>query len=652
MLGVCYYPEHWPEAVWADDAAQMRALGLSCVRIGEFAWSRLEPRPGELSFDWLDRAIAVLGENGLKVVLGTPTATPPKWLVDLYPEILPVDPSSGRVRGFGSRRHYDFSSEVYLRESLRITEQLALRYGSNPHVAGWQTDNELCCHDTALSGSAAARDAFRQWCGQTYQSIDALNRAWGNVFWSMEYASFDDIELPFGAVCETNPAHRLAFRRFTSDQVIRFNRLQAEVIRRHAPGQFVTHNFIPPQSTGIDNEALARSLDFASYDSYPLGFTDRMMQAHGADEARLFMRTGHPDLTTFHLDQIRGLSRGPFWIMEQQPGPVNWAPHNPRPAPGMVRLWTIQAFAHGADCVSYFRWRQAPFAQEQMHAGLLRPDRSKADAWAEIEQVQSELAELGLADHPIGPAPAAIIVDVEALWLSEIEQQGAGYEYEAVLFQWYRALRQIGVDADFVMPGEDLAPYRMVLAPCLAMPGDAAIAALKAAGGPVVIGPRSGAKTGDFTLPDNLPPGPLQQLLPLRVLSVETLRPDCPEPLQWNGRSFASHSWREMIDVRDGDVVATYDDGTAAAVRHGQFLYLASLTDDAFLRALFTELCDETGVAAVELDPMVRLQRRGNLTFAFNFAAEPRPAPAAKGVRFTLGGPIIEAHGVSAWVNL
>lgn len=652
MLGVCYYPEHWPEAVWADDAAQMRALGLACVRIGEFAWSRLEPRPGEFSFDWLDRAIAVLGENGLKVVLGTPTATPPKWLVDRYPEILPVDPSTGRVRGFGSRRHYDFSSEVYLRESLRITEQLALRYGTNPHVVGWQTDNELCCHDTASSASAAARDAFRQWCGQTYQSIDALNRAWGNVFWSMEYGNFDDIELPFGAVCETNPAHQLAFRRFTSDQVIRFNRLQAEAIRCHAPGQFVTHNFIPPQSTGIDNDALASSLDFASYDSYPLGFTDRMMQALGADIARPFMRTGHPDLTTFHLDQIRGLSRGPFWIMEQQPGPVNWAPHNPRPAQGMVRLWTIQAFAHGADCVSYFRWRQAPFAQEQMHAGLLRPDRSKADAWAEIEQVQSELAELGLADHPIGSAPAAIIVDVEALWLSEIEQQGAGYEYEAVLFQWYRALRQIGVDADFVMPGDDLAPYRLVLAPCLAMPGDAAIAALKAAGGLVVIGPRSGAKTGDFTLPDNLPPGSLQQLLPLRVLSVETLRPDCPEPMHWNGRSFASHSWREMIDVRNGEVVATYDDGMSAAVRHGQFLYLATLTDDAFLRAFFSDLCGETAIATVELDPMVRLQRRGNLTFAFNFAAEPRPAPAETGVRFTLGGPIIEAHGVCAWVKV
>ena len=651
MLGVCYYPEHWPEEDWEADAREMAGLGLTFVRIGEFAWSRFEPRRGEMDFSWFDRAIATLGQAGLRIVIGTPTATPPKWLVDELPEILPIDPSSGTVRGFGSRRHYDFSSEAYLAEALRITEALARRYGRNRYVAGWQTDNELCCHDTALSASPAARDAFREWCAQRYQSIGRLNQAWGNVFWSMEYGGFEEIELPFGAVCETSPAHRLAFRRFTSDQVVRFNRLQAETIRRHAPDQFVTHNLIPPQSTGIDNEALAASLDFMSYDNYPLGFTDRMMQGYDAAAARPFMRTGHPDLTTFHLDQIRGLSRGPFWIMEQQPGPVNWAPHNPRPAPGMIRFWTLQAFAHGAGCVSYFRWRQVPFAQEQMHAGLLRPDRTKADAWAEIEQVLPELKRLELESHPRDPAPVAIIVDVEALWLSEIELQGAGYDYEGVLFHWYCALRRLGVDADFVPPGADLSSYRMVLVPCLAMPDETAISALAGTDARVVIGPRSGAKTRDFALPGNLPPGPLQELLPLRVLSVETLRPDCPEPLLWNGRSFACHSWREVIEWNGGEIIARYDDGAAAAVREGNLTYIACLTDDSFLQEMLAEYCAETGIATIDLDPMVRLQRRGKLTFAFNFASEPRPAPVPEGARFVLGEAMIGAHGVSAWID-
>ena len=161
MFGVCYYPEHWPQEQWDKDAAMMADLGLTYVRIGEFAWSRLEPNPGEYQFDWLDAAIESLTNAGLKLVMGTPTATPPKWLIDQHPEILPVDPDTGRTRGFGSRRHYDFSSAIYLRESMRITEALAKRYGNHDGVVGWQTDNELCCHDTALSGSDQAQEGFQ-----------------------------------------------------------------------------------------------------------------------------------------------------------------------------------------------------------------------------------------------------------------------------------------------------------------------------------------------------------------------------------------------------------------------------------------------------------------------------------------------------------
>ena len=235
----------------------MADLGLSYVRIGEFAWSRLEPQRGDYRFSWLDDAITVLADHNLKVVLCTPTATPPKWLIDAFPEILPVSPSSGSTRGFGSRRHYDFSSKRYLQESLRITEQLTKRYGDHAAVVGWQTDNELCCHDTALSASTAARRGFQEWCEQRYGDIDSLNEAWGNVFWSMEYRDFASIELPVDAVTETNPAHRLAWRRYSSDKVIEYHNAQIALIREHSPGRFVTHNFIPPVDTGVDNFALA-----------------------------------------------------------------------------------------------------------------------------------------------------------------------------------------------------------------------------------------------------------------------------------------------------------------------------------------------------------------------------------------------------------
>jgi len=650
LLGVCYYPEQWPKDLWRDDARRMKALGLTYVRIGEFAWSRFEPEPGVYDFAWFDEIIAILGEAGLKVVIGTPTATPPKWLIDRHPDILPVDPDTGRIRGFGSRRHYDFSSQTYLRECERIVLALAERYGDNPHIAGWQTDNELSCHDTTLSASPAARTAFQAWCAARYGDVQALNTAWGNVFWSMEYRGFDEIELPVGAVTETSPAHRLAYRRFSSDQVVAFHDAQVRILRAHSPGRFVTHNFIPMNETGVDNHAVAADLDFAAYDNYPLGRTDLLMAGDTAEAFRPYMRTGHPDFGTFFFDQTRGLAPGAFWIMEQQPGPVNWANHNPRPAPGMVRLWTLEAFAHGAGVVSYFRWRQAPFAQEQMHAGLLRPDSTEAAAWPEIEAVVRDLSALDLGQQPTARAKVALMVDVQAQWLGEIERQGRSYDYTHILLDHYRALRALGLDVDFVPPEGDVSGYALVVIPALATPSARTIANLKASAAIVVFGPRSGAKTVDLTIPEGLPPGPLRELLPIRVLSVETLRPDCPGALTWNGQAYASNTWREEVEIAgEADVVARYDDGGPAIVRAGKTVYVASLTDRAFLTDFLESLCREAGVATQRLARDVRVRRRGGLVFAFNYADEPTAAPAPQGADFVLGGAVIGPRDAVAW---
>ena len=169
-LGVCYYPEHWPESRWREDAELMKGIGLSFVRIGEFAWSRLEPSEGAYDFAWLGRAIDALDHAGLKIVLGTPTATPPKWLVDKTPDMAALD-AEGRARKFGSRRHYCFSHEGYAQECDRIVERLAHAFGGHPAVAAWQTDNEYGCHDTVLSYSPSALRAFRKWCEAKYRSI-------------------------------------------------------------------------------------------------------------------------------------------------------------------------------------------------------------------------------------------------------------------------------------------------------------------------------------------------------------------------------------------------------------------------------------------------------------------------------------------------
>ncbi|HQS13363.1 MAG: beta-galactosidase [Sphingomonadales bacterium 35-56-22] len=651
MLGVCYYPEHWSEDHWPRDAQRMYDLGLRFVRIGEFAWGRIEKAEGIFDWAWMDRAIDVLGAAGLKVVLGTPTATPPKWLCEKYPDILPVDINTGQVRGFGSRRHYDFSSETYLVQAERITAAMAQRYGSHPHVAGWQTDNELCCHDTTMSASPAALEKFRAYCAQRYGTIAALNAAWGNVFWSMEYDHFDQIDLPFFTVCETNPAHRLAYRRFASEQVVRFHDVMISAICRHAaPHQWVTHNIIPPATTGVDNAALTRDLDFVSYDNYPLGFSDQLMAKASADEWRPFMRTGHPDLAALNFDSVRGLSKGAWWVMEQQPGPVNWAPHNPRPAPGMVRHWTLQAFAHGAACVAYFRYRQVPFAQEQMHAGLRRPDDMPAAAWAEVEQAASDMQRLGDLSIVAAKSPVAIVIDPVSGWVDDIERQGAGYRYDAVVFQYYRALRGLGVDVDFVSAGDaQLAGYRLVVVPTMAVVDDAAFDALHASDGILLFGPRAGAKTDEFSMSEGLPPGRLRDFVPVKVTSVETLRVDCGGSIVYKGAEYESGRWRETIEVGDADIIATYEDGAPAAVRAGRSIYLATLTDDAFLTNLLVDLCAEADVQITPLPPTLRLRRRGELTFGFNLDSVSARAPAPAGAEFVIGGSDIEPYGVAVW---
>ena len=383
-LGTCYYPEHWDEALWQQDAKLMPQAGLTWVRIGEFAWKRVEPSEGQFDFGWLDKTIDILGQVGLKVVLGTPTATPPKWVVDKYPDMLARD-ENGNLRKYGSRRHYCFSHMDYLDQCRDIVTRLAKRYGKNPHVAAWQTDNEYGCHDTSISYSDVAHDGFCAWLRGVFPGKDndgdivALNRAWGNVFWSMEYDSFDDIDLPNLTVTDPNPAHILAFRRYSSEKIVAFNRAQVDIIRQYYEAP-ITHNYMG-RITDFDYFKVGQDLDIASWDSYPLGFLEDRIGA-SEQEQRNFSRQGHPDFQAFHHDLYRAVGKGRWWVMEQQPGPVNWAPYNPAPLPGMVRLWTWEAFAHGAEAVCYFRWRQAPFAQEQMHSGLLRPDHEPAPALA------------------------------------------------------------------------------------------------------------------------------------------------------------------------------------------------------------------------------------------------------------------------------
>ena len=615
-LGVCYYPEHWSEELWAQDARRMVDAGLSRVRIGEFAWSRIEPEPGRYDWAWLDRAIETLHKAGLGIILGTPTATPPKWLIDSMPDMIAID-RDGKPRGFGSRRHYCFSHAGYRAEATRITRALAERYGNHPGVVAWQTDNEYGCHDTVLSFSNAARIAFRRWLAARYDSIGALNSAWGNVFWSMEYRSFDEIDLPNLTVTEANPAHWLAFRRFASDEVVSFNRAQVDILRRLSPGRDVVHNFMG-FFTEFDHHAVAADLDAVGWDSYPLGFLDSF-RFSDADKLA-YARQGHPDIAAFHHDLYRGCTKsGRWWVLEQQPGPVNWARHNPAPLAGMVRLWTLEAMAHGAELVSYFRWRQAPFGQEQLHAGLLRPDNEPAPALAEAAQAAGEIARIG----PLGPPPksVALIFAYDADWVTKIQPQGAGLSALWAAFDCYSALRRMGLDIDILPPDAPLDGYALCVVPCLPIVPAGLIERLSRFAGQVVIGPRSGSRTVDFAIPDGLPPG---KLFPAKVARVESLRPG----LEHGGQGWTIAHWLEHLDTHaEPDLVA--DDGTVASWRQGNVRYLAGWPTLELASAVLTIAAGEAGLETHVLPEGLRLRRAGSRLFAFNYASKASALPSS-----------------------
>ncbi len=611
-LGCCYYPEHWPESMWADDARRMAEMGLSLVRIGEFTWSRIEPEPGRFEWEWLDRAIATLADAGLKVILGTPTATPPKWLVDSMPDLVAID-EQGRPRRFGSRRHYCFSHLGYRAQSRRITTALAQRYGDHPAIAMWQTDNEYGCHDTVLSFSDAAAAGFRGWLAARYGDIAALNTAWGNVFWSMEYRSFTEIDPPHLTVTEGNPAHWLDYRRFASDEVVSFNRELVDILRAAAPATPITHNFMG-FFTEFDHHDLGRDLDVATWDSYPLGFLEQFWFSE--DEKCEYRRQGNPDIAAFHHDLYRGCSNGRWGVMEQQPGPVNWARFNPAPLPGMVKLWTIEAYAHGAEFTSYFRWRQAPFAQEQMHAGLLRPDNSEAEAAPEVREAAASLAQHG-ALEPAAPQ-AALVFSYEAAWVCGIQPQGQSFRYLELAFEWYSALRRAGLNVDIVAPDADLSRYHMVLVPSLPIIPQGFAQKLGGLTCSVIIGPRSGSKTASFAIPDGLAPGELRSVLPVTIERVASLRDGVAE----TGDGFTITRWMEQVR-HEMEVEFALDDGRPAVLRQGNFSYVAGWPDRALLDTLVHRRAGDAGLDVIDLPEGLRVRHSAEHLFVFNYS--PRP---------------------------
>ncbi|MFF0590111.1 beta-galactosidase [Streptomyces sp. NPDC003781] len=609
LYGGDYNPEQWPEETWPEDIRLMKAAGVNSVTLGVFSWAKLEPRPGVHDFAWLDRLMDLLHEGGIGVVLATPTASPPPWLGHLHPDTLPRD-ADGRTEWWGGRQHFSHSSTVYRRHAAAITEALAARYGSHPALTLWHINNEYCTYDHG--DEAATR--FRRWLQDRYGSLDALNTAWGTAFWSQGYGDWAEVAPPRRAHYLRNPSQVLDFRRFTSDMLLECFTAERDIVRRHTPHIPVTTNFMPLWS-GQDAWRWAAEEDVVSVDLYP-----DPRDPYGAQEGALVQ-----DLT-------RSQARGPWMLMEQAAGPVNWRGVNhPKPR-GLNRLWSLQAVARGADAVCYFQWRQSRQGAEKFHSGMLTHAGERGRTHQEVVRLGADLARLGpYATGATISADIAVLHDWDAWWAADQEARpSARVDHADVLRAWHRALWRAHLTTDFAHPEHDLTPYRVVVVPQLYALGDAAIDNLLAhvrRGGTLVCGFLTGVADPD----DRIRPGGMDARL-RELFGIRTLHEwwplDAGESADCDG--FRGTLWSEEIEP-DGTASETIPykggelDGLPAVLRKGGAWYLSTLPEPDALRDLLARIAADAGARPVldALPAEVEAVRRGDLLFLLHHGRDP-----------------------------
>lgn len=552
-VGAAYYPEHWPESRWAEDIRLMKEAGFNVVRMAEFAWSTLEPSAGKFEFGWLDRAIDALAAAGIEVVLGTPTAAPPAWLMSQYPDSLALNEHGQRVQ-FGNRCHYCVTSPEFHQATRRIVAAMAGHFGPNPHVIGWQLDNEynrVCTCDRC-------RGLFQQYLVGHYGTLDALNQAWSTAYWSQTYSAWEQIPIPIGG---HNPGLMLEFKRFTTQNYVNFQRVQLDVLRPQLkPGDWVTHNFMG-WFDGFDHYRMNEELDLASWDWY--------------------VGTGHHDYTTTGAvhDLTRGFKRQNFWVMETQPGSVNWSPVNNMLNKGEARLMAWHAISHGADAILYWQWRSALGGQEQYHGSLVdqsgqpRPFYYEAQALAKDMRTVSDL----VADS--APVSAtALLNDYDSRWSIQWQRHHRDFDYVAHFNHYYRPLAQANIATDVVSADAELDGYKLVIAPALLIMTEERarrLTAFVAGGGTLVLTLRTGMKDATNALLPVRQPGLLSDLAGVEVEEYYALN----EPVPVAGKEVAgtSSQWAERLKVLDTEhihILAHYGncngwlDGQPAITRH------------------------------------------------------------------------------------
>lgn len=428
----------------------MQEAGVNLVSIGIFSWAKLQPNEKTYTFAWFDRVMDLLAAHGIFACVATATASPPAWMSKKYPDVLAID-AEGKPYYPGARQHYSPCSPTYRRLAAALVRKFAQRYRKHPALLAWHINNEYACHMSECHGEASTR-AFRVWLKRRYRTLDALNAAWGTAFWSQHYYDWNEILTPRRAPYHPNPTQQLDFKRFMSDAFLELCTMERDTLRAASPGVPITTNFMGFFKP-LDHWQWAREIDFTSWDSYPDPAT-----GHAAE---MTAASGH-DLT-------RSLKKDRPWVlMEQVTSQVNWRPTNVLKRPGVMRLWSFQAVARGADGIMFFQWRAAQGGAEKYHGALVPHVGVKnSRVFNEAKALGAELQKLAPVVGSTIRSRAAIAIDWNAWWAVELDSRPGRITYAATLADYYRFFFERNIPVDFVHPSADLGDYDLVVAPAL-----------------------------------------------------------------------------------------------------------------------------------------------------------------------------------------
>jgi beta-galactosidase len=596
LYGGDYNPEQWPESVWHEDMRLMKLAHVNMVSVNIFSWALLEPKPDHYYFDQLDRIMSMLAEHGVAADLATGTASPPTWMSRLYPSMLPVTREGIRM-SHGSRQHYCPNSPDFRRKSAALVQRLAERYATHPALKMWHVNNEYGCHVSQCYCDNCA-EAFRIWLQERYQSLEALNFAWGTNFWSQHYYEWDDILPPRISPAQNNPGQCLDYWRFMSDSLLACYRVEEDILRAVTPNVPLTTNFMVAFKP-VDEFAWAPHLDIISFDMYP-------------------PITAQPWESALPHDLMRSLKSGrPHLVMEQSPSQVNWMPQNPHKRPGRMRLHSMQAVAHGADGVLFFQWRQSQAGAEQFHSAVVPHEGSEhGRIFQQAAQVGAELKQL--SSDVVGsriPAQAAILMDWQNWWAVEyLPGPSNRLNYWEQIKTYYHPLHSLNIAVDIVSPDSDLSNYQLMIAPLLYMlrPGVAKnIEQFVARGGTFLTTYFSGIVDQNDHVVLGGYPAELRKLLGIHIEEFDPWTPEMTNQViikegSLRG-SYPCTLWADVVRLEGaqalGVFASDYHANNPALTVHqfeqGHAYYLATQVSSELLTKLTKELCQKANIAPV-----------------------------------------------------